>query len=344
MNKYFITSAKTALVLVYLVIVAGALVRLTGSGMGCPDWPKCFGYYIPPTDIKELTWTANKSYEKGQVIIKNEKLLVAEADVTTTSTFNEKDWRLYTKHDYAIFNAVETWIEYINRLVGALAGLAVLVMAILAVRYRKTNKNILFQSWFTVFLMGFQGWLGARVVYSVLNPVKITIHMVVALVIVAVLLYIIRLAKSENRVVVPTKIKYVVTVTLVLTFLQIIVGTQVRQFVDEQVKILGYEQMHLVLQNPTFVFYFHRSFSIIVLLLNGYLFWMQQKNKLQLFKINWIVGMLFVEILSGIAMYYFDFPYTSQPIHLVIASVLFGLQWYVYLETTNKINALKNKI
>jgi cytochrome c oxidase assembly protein subunit 15 len=53
---------------------AGAFVRLTGSGMGCPDWPKCFGYYIPPTEQSELLFTAAKEYDKGQVIIKGESL------------------------------------------------------------------------------------------------------------------------------------------------------------------------------------------------------------------------------------------------------------------------------
>ena len=80
MKKYFTQITKIALVLVYLVIIAGAVVRMTGSGMGCPDWPKCFGYYIPPTEQTQLEWQAEKTYRKGQVIIVNEALKVAKED------------------------------------------------------------------------------------------------------------------------------------------------------------------------------------------------------------------------------------------------------------------------
>ena len=337
MTNYFQKIAKIALILVYLVIVAGAVVRMTGSGMGCPDWPKCFGYYIPPTDIKELLYTPNRYYKKNQVIIQTEKLLVANSDFTATSNFNPSQWRPYTKHDYAIFNAVETWIEYLNRLVGALAGLVVFVMAVLSIWHYKTNKTITITSWIAVLLMAFQGWLGARVVYSVLNPVKITIHMLVALVIVAVLLYIIKQSSlKQHQFSANNLFKKILFATLFLTFIQIALGTQVRQYVDEQIKIVGYDAMHKVLVNPDITFYIHRSFSILILLLNLFLFYQNKKLSLNLHKINWIMALIIIEIISGVAMYYLDFPFTSQPIHLVIASILFGIQFYLVLEQRNK--------
>ena len=345
MKKIFSVIAKTALVLVYLVIVAGALVRMTGSGMGCPDWPKCFGYYIPPTEIKELTWSPYREFEKGQVIIKEEVLLVAKIDFKTGETFNSNNWQKYTKHDYAVFNVYHTWIEYINRLLGALAGLACLAMAAGSFWYWNSNKKVVFFSWIVVFMMGFQAWLGKTVVDSNLSVYKITTHMMVALLIVALILYVIKYASSSPRVaknqIHVTTFNRVVWIAMIMTVLQIIMGTQVRQYVDAEIKN-GVTQSILWLQNPTLIFYVHRSFSILVLALNGYLLFYNKKMKLYFNKIKWIQTLIVLEIATGIAMYYFDFPLGSQPAHLIIAALLFGIQFYLILETKKSQNSFND--
>ncbi len=333
MNKIFLPLAKTALVLVYLVIIAGALVRMTGSGMGCPDWPKCFGYYIPPTDIKELTWEPDRTFRDGQVIIKDQALWVAQGNFTTGKTYNAENWRLYTKHNYAIFNPAHTWIEYLNRLVGALAGLFVLAMAVTSFWTKK--RAVILLSWLSVFLMGFQAWLGATVVYSVLNPVKITVHMVVALIIVGFILYAISKASAKNtRTVYDPVFRRVLILALFLTLIQIALGTQVRQFVDDMMKQLGGENMVGVLENPSVTFYIHRSFSVVIFAITAFLFYRNRKHNLDYGKMNWVMCIVLMEIASGIAMYYFDFPLGSQPFHVVAASVLFGLQFYMLMENS----------
>ncbi|WP_046759210.1 COX15/CtaA family protein [Kordia jejudonensis] len=339
MKKHFHKIAKITLILVYIVIIAGAVVRMTGSGMGCPDWPKCFGYYIPPTETSQLEWKANHFYEDGMVIIVDEALQVAKEDFTTTTSFNSSNWEPYTKHDYAIFNAFHTWVEYINRLFGALAGLATLVLLVGSFWYWREKKIITFLSFFTVLGMAFQAWLGKTVVDSNLAPFKITIHMVMALVIVAVLLYIVSVTsnkiKSHKKDSFFTKLLYV---SLVLTLIQIVLGTQVRQFVDEQIHALGETSKSLWLANPELDFYIHRTFSIVVLLVNVALFYRNRKLLLGFKKMNWVMLLLVLEILSGIAMYYFDFPFGTQTIHIVLATILFGIQFYLILEANKATN------
>ncbi|WP_435577667.1 COX15/CtaA family protein [Gilvibacter sp.] len=329
----FVRFVRISLILIYLVIIAGAVVRMTGSGMGCPDWPKCFGYYIPPADEATLLWEADREFKKGQVIIKDESLEVAKADFTTGSEYSAANWEAYTEHDYAIFNVWHTWIEYINRLLGALSGLAILIMAILSIWKWKQNKWLTLLSWLSVFMIGFQGWLGATVVYSVLAPVRITIHMVMALLIVLVLLLILRQAIGKQRPQgVTGKYKTLLWAALGLTLIQIVLGTQVRQFVDDQVKMVGYEAKEAWLAYPELNFYIHRSFSILVVLINVLLWRGNQKNGYSLYGMNGIMVILGIEVLTGIAMYYFDFPFLTQPIHLVFAGVLFGLQSYLILQ------------
>jgi cytochrome c oxidase assembly protein subunit 15 len=335
MKKYFLKSAKIALALVYLVIFAGAFVRLTGSGMGCPDWPKCFGYYIPPTQESELLFTAGKEYDKGQVIIKDETLLIAKTNFISKSTFESSNWEKYTKHDYAIFNPLHTWVEYINRLFGALAGIACFVTFILSFWFWKDNKKLILLTFLICVLMGFQAWLGKTVVDSVLNPVKITTHMLAALLIVAFqLITIYTVQKNKKSLTFDRKFNWILVISLVLTIIQVVLGTSVREHVDT-ISETGAPEVFW-LQNPSLSFYIHRSFSIIVLLVNIYLFAQNRKLNLGFKKINLVMILFLIEIISGIAMYYFDFPFGTQTIHIVLATLLFGYQFYMILESNNK--------
>ena len=340
--KRFNNTVKVALVLIYLVIIAGAVVRMTGSGMGCPDWPKCFGYYVPPSDEAEIKFKPNTDYKKGIIIIQNDSLWKANKDFKAAATFSKSDWTHYNKHDYAKYNPTHTWIEYINRLIGALAGLPILLFTILSFWLWRKNKWLTILSIITVFGMAFQAWLGKTVVDSNLAPYKITIHMVMALVIVVLLLYLIYASKEKKYAQkYDSLFKNVLVATIILTLIQVALGTQVRQFVDEQVKAIGLESS-LWLDAPPLSFYVHRTFSVVVLALNVFLFLRNKKLSLGYTKINWVLYCIGLEVATGITMYYFDFPFLSQPLHLVVASILFGIQFYLYLES-RKINALITK-
>ena len=336
MKKRYRKTAKIAMVMIYLVIIAGAVVRMTGSGMGCPDWPKCFGYYIPPTDISELQFKPNHDYKKGVVIIVDESLKIAPKDFMSASELNLENWDDYTKHDYALFNPLHTWVEYINRLIGALSGIPILIFTIISIWLWKDKKRFLLLSILTVFAMAFQAWLGKTVVDSNLAPFKITIHMVMAIVIVALILYLIFASKTRFR-----NQKYdalfrtFMGISIVLTLIQIVLGTQVRQFVDEQIKEVGYLKSQW-LSEPTLQFYIHRTLSVLVLLLNSWIYFRNKKLDLGYRKVNLVLLCIGLEIITGIAMYYFDFPFSTQPLHLVLATVLIGIQFYIFLESQKR--------
>ena len=329
MEKLYKLFLISSLVLVYLVIAAGAIVRMTGSGMGCPDWPKCFGYLIPPTDRSQLDWKAEHEYKKGEVIIIDESLRIAPKDFKSNNSYSTENWLPYTKHDYAIFNPMHTWIEFLNRILGAIAGLATLLLLIVSLLRFKKDNIVSLVSFLIVLGMGFQAWLGKTVVDSNLLPFKITIHMGMALIILIFLVFLLEREKKFTKKLPSIPIfKSLIIFSLILTLCQIVMGSQVRQFVDEQIHLWGFEASTKWLEDAPFLFYFHRSFSLFVLFINLWIALILYKNKyipIEFLSILFLIGL---EILTGILMYYFYFPFSSQPLHLVFASLLFGAQTF----------------
>ena len=330
MKKRFIKISKISLILVLLVILAGSLVRMTGSGMGCPDWPKCFGYLIPPTNISEIEWSPNKSYKKGIILRNNGKLIVSKSDFISSNQINFSNWKNYTKHNYSDFDATKTWIEFINRLLGAIAGLATLIMFVFSFSYWNKKNILILNSLLIIIGMGFQAWLGKLVVDSNLAPYKITVHMLMALVIISLIIYsIFKTQKNlKGEIIRDSFVKNLVSFTVLISLIQIVIGTQVREFIDLQYEIYGPNNKDKWLNAPNFYFYFHRTFSILILLLNFGLYYLIKLRNYSSIIIRKISFIIFLEIVVGIVMYYIDFPFLSQPIHLLLATILFSYQYY----------------
>ena len=231
-----------------------------------------------------------------------------------------------------------------------------LLMVIMAFWYWKGRKWLIFGTIMVLPLMLFQAWLGKQVVDSNLLPIKITIHMIAALVILALLLWLWFKSQQKEQSVLGETVnmstlsrkrntlnkydslfKNLMLLAVLCTLIQVAFGTQVRQYVDERVMEVGYEAKSLWLEPATRMFYVHRSFSILITLLNVYLVYRNRKLILGHTKLlNWMLILVGIEVLTGILMYYVDFPFGTQPLHLVIASLLFGVQFYVWLESMSK--------
>jgi len=331
-----------SIVIVYLVILAGGIVRMTGSGMGCPDWPKCFGFLIPPTERSQLEWKSNSEYNKNQIVIIDEKLFYANDKFKSKNKFEMSNWSEYTKHDYSKFNVYHTWIEYINRLIGAIAGLSVLILFVNSLKFLKTKKIITGLSFLALIAIIFQAWLGKMVVDSNLMANTITVHMLMAIVLLFILFSILAISNpSKKRVRISRNISILVLISIVLLLIQIITGTEVRKFIDIKMELLNYTEKERWFENITSSFSFHRSFSWAIIIVNSLIYFYARKSGLKLKIIHIVNSLIFFQISSGIIMYYFHFPFSSQPIHLLISTMIISIQFYFLLLYKTSKNAIK---
>ncbi len=325
MSKSFVKFAWVTLVFIYLVVIAGSIVRSTGSGMGCPDWPKCFDSYVPPTSANDLPENYKEIYaqKRQSKVTKFSKLLKAIGLNDEAETLLNDDSILKEQP----FNWKNTWTEYGNRLVGFTAGNLVLIQFIwLMLKFNQRRKLVLL-AFVNLLLMGFEGWLGAIVVATNLVPWVLTLHMFFALIIIWIQIKIILIAKNKSySFKIKPSFKWVFYLSIILTMLQVILGSQVRQQID--FLVADNVQRHQWISQMDTDFYFHRSFFWVVLFVNGVLFWMNQKFNYGLKVFNIIVGLIVIEFISGILFSYAGMPAFIQPVHLLTATVLLGVQLY----------------
>ncbi|MDA0907637.1 MAG: COX15/CtaA family protein [Bacteroidetes bacterium] len=283
-----------------VLIVVGGLVRASGAGLGCPDWPKCFGVWIPPTNIADLP----------------------------------PGW------DPALFNPTHTWLEYINRLVGVLIGIFITITMILSFWWVRRDLIVTATSVLSFVLVIFQAWLGGQVVRSQLEGGMITAHMLIAMLIVSLLLFgAFRGHRDRLRFSIPPHHrKQLLALGIVLfavSIIQMVLGTQVRELIDaaKNAAIKPPRSQWLDVENTLYVI--HRSFSWVVLLAMGALGWVHRRHSMSLpgwmgSIVLWIGIFVLSQIFIGIGLERLDMPGVLQLLHLSGISFLLTLQ-FIYI-------------
>ncbi|MCC5920510.1 MAG: COX15/CtaA family protein [Cyclobacteriaceae bacterium] len=347
-SRSFQRLAISTIGVIYFLILIGGTVRTTGAGMGCPDWPKCFGQLIPPTSVDQLPEDYKEVFAE-QRARKNDRLV----SYLTFLGFDNKASEIKNDPDILVeadFNATKTWIEYINRLVGAGTGLFVLALAIRSLQFYRIKKRITFFSTLTLFLILIQAWIGALVVSTNLMPWMITVHMLLAVVIVNLVIYVYYHSTLINhtRSVLEDKSVFtsVLIISMVLMVFQIVFGTQVREEID----VLNKNGLLRVdwIENLSLGFLIHRSLSLLILATHIVMLVLMFKiSQYEAeFKSILIFALVLViaEIITGVIMAYFAVPAWAQPVHLLVGVMIIGVQFYAYISALNSEKITSKKM
>jgi len=296
----------------YLLILVGGLVRASGAGLGCPDWPRCFGSWFPPASAAELP----------------------------------------PQFDPSQFNPTLMWTEYLNRLLGVTTGFAILATTISAWRHHRRDAHILWPTVIALLLTAYEGWLGGRVVAHELAPWIVTAHLVVAIVIVLLLLYATVYAiyrrpvlaltghpgssvADEDERAPRTTLLATIVIMILVTLGQVAIGTQVRGNIDDALD-------HGVAREAALATVgtldgVHRTAALAVMslaMISLLVAWSKHPRENVILQWTYaVVGLAALQVVIGGIMAFVSLAPAAQVLHLTVASLLMGAQMVQLLVT-----------
>jgi cytochrome c oxidase assembly protein subunit 15 len=286
---------------VYFLILVGAWVRSSGSGMGCPDWPKCFGRWVPPTSVTQLPSNYRQIYQhKG--------------------------------YDKLVFNPIKTWTEYANRLLGVVTGIIIVITFGMSVFIKEKYRASFWYSLASLVLVIIQGWLGSKVVALKLTPWIVTLHMSIALAIVTCLIAAYIQTLKKETFVYQSWFYKLLFLFLCLVGLQIVFGTHVREEIDH-FSLASLIPRTEWISNLSVLFNIHRFFSWLLLSLSSIFFlitWIIKLPSTIQFLLRFVFFMVISEMIVGICLASYALPAFLQPFHLLSATLIFGMVFFTH--------------
>lgn len=178
-----------ATLLALIVVSFGAYTRLTDSGLGCPDWPGCYGTLSVPESIDQI--------EKAQAVYPDSPVEIEKA-----------------------------WIEMIHRYIAGILGIMILVIAFMSIRLREQINYSLKWPFFLLGLVIFQAALGMWTVTLLLKPAVVTSHLLGGMTVLGILTFLMHRNYGTHREnFVSNKFeRKIIRFSLVLLFIQIALG------------------------------------------------------------------------------------------------------------------------
>ncbi|MGJ8694991.1 MAG: COX15/CtaA family protein [Verrucomicrobiaceae bacterium] len=304
-----------ALFFVTVLVFVGATVRTSGAGLGCPDWPTCWGRLIPPWKVEQVDFD-HLDMERFERAAK--KLGRDPSEITKESLRAE-------------FNGTHTYIEFVNRLFALPVLLSTLVLMVKALRRTQLPGAVRKAAVWSFILVILNAILGAAVVYSGLRSGVITSHMVLAFILLFLLVYIYWAGTGERR---PKSImgasRLEVGILLFFVLLEGVMGSQIREMTDVLQRQLGTESRGdwIGQIDGSLIFLVHRSFSWAIFAAALWAGW----------RVGWcglvprlVLLIVLAFMIMGLVFTHVEISAVVQVLHVGLASVLVSLSFYWWL-------------
>jgi heme a synthase len=291
----FKKSVLVSITLTYFLIFVGGLVRVSGAGLGCPDWPKCFGHWIPPVSVSDLP-----------------------ADIDPSS-----------------FNFALAWIEYLNRLFGMIVGLSVLWVAMLALMRHRQERYILWPSLAAAVTVALQGYQGGKVVASFLAPYMVSMHMIMALLLISFLLW---AYQSAHLSALPAAdfepagkgASLLMYGAIALTAFQVLSGTRVRGALETAASEAPLQKVENLFQHISPWINIHILIGLLVFACLYYILQKWRKSDHPILRelqstVSMAVVLLILLVMLGLTLRLFALPAWAKLYHMWLSSMFLGL-------------------